>query len=77
MDKDQKGYIALLTILIISAVVLAIATGKARRGVDYVLHHHGLMKRFVSIQTPETAPGKPHPGMVLQAMAATGATLGG
>jgi phosphoglycolate phosphatase len=57
-----------------AGVLLAIATGKARRGVDYVLSHHGLIGRFVSIQTPETAPGKPHPGMVLQAMAATGAT---
>ena len=56
-----------------TGVILAIATGKARRGVDYFLDRHGLIGRFVSIQTPETAPGKPHPGMVLQAMAATGA----
>ena len=52
--------------------VLAIATGKARRGVDYFLNQHGLIERFVSIQTPDTAPGKPHPAMVLQAMAETG-----
>jgi phosphoglycolate phosphatase len=52
--------------------LLGIATGKARRGVDYVLDRHGLVGRFVTIQTPENAPGKPHPGMVLQAMAATG-----
>jgi len=55
-------------------VVLAIATGKARRGVDYFLDRHGLTGRFAAIETPDTAPGKPHPGMVLQAMAATGAT---
>jgi phosphoglycolate phosphatase len=52
-----------------SGFVLAIATGKARRGVDHVLDRHGLAGRFASIQTPETAPGKPHPAMVLQAMA--------
>jgi phosphoglycolate phosphatase len=52
--------------------LLGIATGKATRGVRHVLNLHGLTGRFVTIQTPETAPGKPHPGMVLQAMAETG-----
>ncbi|TAL00804.1 MAG: HAD family hydrolase [Rhodospirillaceae bacterium] len=56
-----------------ASVVLAIATGKARRGVDYFLDRNGLVGRFAAIETPDTAPGKPHPGMVLQAMAATGA----
>jgi phosphoglycolate phosphatase len=55
-----------------AGVILAIATGKARRGVDYFLDRHGLVGRFAAIETPDTAPGKPHPGMVLQAMAATG-----
>jgi phosphoglycolate phosphatase len=52
--------------------LLGIATGKAMRGVNHVLNLHGLTGRFVTIQTPENAPGKPHPGMVLQAMAETG-----
>jgi phosphoglycolate phosphatase len=52
--------------------LLGIATGKATRGVKYVLNRHGLEGRFITIQTPENAPGKPHPGMVLQAMAETG-----
>lgn len=52
--------------------LLGIATGKATRGVNHVLNLHGLTGRFVTIQTPENAPGKPHPGMVLQAMAETG-----
>jgi len=56
-----------------AGILLGIATGKARRGVDYVLNRHGLTGRFVTIQTPDIAPGKPHPGMILQAMAATGA----
>jgi phosphoglycolate phosphatase len=67
------GTLDVLAALDAAGVILAIATGKARRGVDYFLDHHGLIGRFVSIQTPDTAPGKPHPGMVLQAMAATGA----
>lgn len=52
--------------------LLGIATGKATRGVRHVLNLHGLSGRFVTIQTPENAPGKPHPGMVLQAMAEVG-----
>ncbi len=54
--------------------ILGIATGKGRRGVDFLLNHHGLVGRFVTIQTPDVAPGKPDPGMLLQAMSETGAT---
>ncbi|MBB4301574.1 phosphoglycolate phosphatase [Rhodobium orientis] len=54
-------------------VLLGIATGKARRGVDAVLAAHGLTGRFASIQTADDAPSKPHPGMILNAMAETGA----
>ncbi|NVK34377.1 MAG: HAD-IA family hydrolase [Rhodobacteraceae bacterium] len=53
-------------------VLLGIATGKARRGVDYLLQVHGLEGRFVTIQTADTSPSKPHPDMVLQALAETG-----
>lgn len=54
-------------------VLLGIATGKAMRGVRHVLERHGLANRFVTIQTPEHAPGKPHPEMIYRAMAETGA----
>jgi phosphoglycolate phosphatase len=54
-------------------VVLGIATGKSQRGVAMVLSHHGLEGLFSTIQTADDAPSKPHPAMVLQAMAATGA----
>ncbi|MCK0195588.1 HAD-IA family hydrolase [Ancylobacter sp. 6x-1] len=53
-------------------VLLGLATGKSQRGVAAVLAHHGLEGRFVTIQTADTAPSKPHPGMVLQAMEETG-----
>ncbi|MCK0209413.1 HAD-IA family hydrolase [Starkeya koreensis] len=53
-------------------VLLGMATGKSQRGVAAVLGHHGLEGRFVTIQTADDAPSKPHPAMVLQAMAATG-----
>jgi phosphoglycolate phosphatase len=54
-------------------VVLGIATGKSQRGVQAVLAREGLDHHFVTIQTADDAPSKPHPGMVLQAMAAAGA----
>ncbi len=54
-------------------VVLGIATGKSRRGVDAVLGRHGLLDRFVTIQTADDAPSKPDPGMVLNAMGEVGA----
>jgi phosphoglycolate phosphatase len=55
-------------------VVLGIATGKSRRGVEAVLGAYGLRDHFTTIQTADRAPSKPHPGMVLQAMEETGAT---
>jgi len=54
-------------------VLLGIATGKARRGVDHMIEVHDLYNRFVTIQTADTSPSKPHPDMILQALAETGA----
>ncbi|MEQ8333301.1 HAD-IA family hydrolase [Nisaea sp.] len=48
--------------------LIALATGKGTRGARHALEVHGLIDRFVSIQTADTAPGKPHPGMLIQAM---------
>ena len=53
---DSEGY------------VLGIATGKSRRGLVATLGHHGLLDRFVVLQTSDDAPGKPHPGMLKNAM---------
>ena len=53
--------------------VLGVATGKSMRGLRAVLERHGLENRFVTLQTADLAPGKPHPGMLLQAMAEAGA----
>jgi phosphoglycolate phosphatase len=49
--------------------LLGLATGKSQRGVRLVLGHHGLLHHFVTIQTADDAPSKPHPGMVEQAIA--------
>ena len=53
-------------------VVLGMATGKSQRGARLVLGHHGLLDRFITIQTADDAPSKPDPGMVVAAMRAAG-----
>ncbi len=52
--------------------LLGIATGKGMTGLRNVLDHHGLAARFVTLQTPDHSPGKPHPGMLERALAETG-----
>ncbi|MEM6486872.1 MAG: HAD-IA family hydrolase [Pseudomonadota bacterium] len=52
--------------------LLAIATGKARRGLVHMLNGHAMSDLFVATQTADDAPSKPHPGMVLNVLAATG-----
>jgi phosphoglycolate phosphatase len=51
---------------------LGIATGKGRRGLLAVLERHGLAARFVTMQTGDHGPGKPHPAMLERAMDETG-----
>ena len=54
--------------------LLAVATGKSDRGLGHCLACHGLGARFVSLQTADRHPSKPHPAMALQAMADAGAS---
>lgn len=53
-------------------LLLGIATGKSHRGLVATLERHGLRDRFVTLQTADACPGKPHPDMVLRALAETG-----
>ncbi|WP_366555936.1 HAD-IA family hydrolase [Aquibaculum sediminis] len=53
-------------------VCLGIATGKNLRGLSAALEKHALADRFITLQTPDHSPSKPHPGMVLRALAETG-----
>ncbi|WP_410218811.1 HAD-IA family hydrolase [Paracoccus sp. (in: a-proteobacteria)] len=57
-------------------LVLAVATGKSRRGLDAMIAAHGLQGRFLSLQTADGHPSKPHPSMLLAALAETGAKAG-
>ena len=53
--------------------LLGIATGKARRGIDAFFEQHGLRDLFDTSWCADDGPGKPHPFMCEQAMAALGA----
>ncbi|WP_438726686.1 HAD-IA family hydrolase [Parasphingorhabdus sp. DH2-15] len=48
--------------------LLAVATGKSDRGLQLCVAHHGLQDYFVSLQTADRHPSKPHPAMVYQAL---------
>jgi len=66
------GALATLDRLAADGVVLAVATGKGRRGLDLFLEQHGLTQRFTARQTADDAASKPSPEMLLNIMAATG-----
>jgi phosphoglycolate phosphatase len=54
--------------------LLGVATGKSDRGLKHILEHHGLHPRFVTLQTADRHPSKPHPSMLEQAMADAGSS---
>lgn len=53
--------------------MLGVATGKSDRGLRHCLESHGLGDRFVTLQTADRNPSKPHPAMALAAMSEAGA----
>ncbi len=53
--------------------MLGVATGKSLRGLRHCLASHALDGRFVTLQTSDHHPSKPHPSMALTAMAEAGA----
>ncbi|NDV02245.1 HAD-IA family hydrolase [Pseudoroseicyclus tamaricis] len=63
---------ALLALNAQPETLLAVATGKARRGLDAVIEAHDLHGLFVSRQTADTNPSKPHPAMVEACLSETG-----
>jgi phosphoglycolate phosphatase len=67
------GVLELLDQLEADGWLLAVATGKSDRGLTHCLEQHGLHARFVSLQTADRHPSKPHPSMVDQAIADAGA----
>lgn len=67
------GIVAVLDTLAADGWRLGVATGKSDRGLAHLLAQHGLTDRFVTLQTADRHPSKPHPAMLHQAMAEAGA----
>ena len=51
---------------------LGVATGKSARGLTHCLAAHNITDHFVTLQTADNHPSKPHPSMVLAAIADAG-----
>lgn len=62
------GIAALLDRLKTAGWELAVATGKSDRGLFSCLAMHGLTSHFVSLQTADRHPSKPHPAMLHAAL---------
>lgn len=66
------GIVELLDAMEADGWLLGVATGKSDRGLRHCLERHGLHGRFVTLQTADRHPSKPHPAMALAAMAEVG-----
>ncbi len=73
-DPLFEGMTEAMAALIDAGWLLGIATGKSDRGLAFALEHHRLGEHFVTLQTADRHPSKPHPAMVEAAMAEAGAT---
>lgn len=71
------GVAELLDALEADGWLLGVATGKSDRGLGLCLDCHGMSQRFVTLQTADRHPSKPHPSMIEQAMADAGAEPAG
>jgi phosphoglycolate phosphatase len=68
-----EGVVELIEALEAGGWLLGVATGKSDRGLAFCLDHHGLSQRFITLQTADRHPSKPHPSMLEQAMVDAGA----
>ena len=68
-----EGIAALVRDLDAAGWLLGVATGKSDRGLVHCLETHGLKGHFVTLQTADRHPSKPHPSMIEAALDATGA----
>ena len=67
------GMLAALDDLAKAGWLFGVATGKSDRGLARILAHHGIADRFVTLQTADRHPSKPHPSMIEAAIAEAGA----
>ena len=67
------GMIKSLEAFVADGWLLGVATGKSDRGLRHCLESHGIAARFMTLQTSDRHPSKPHPSMALAALAEAGA----
>ncbi|WP_420395975.1 HAD-IA family hydrolase [Nioella sp.] len=53
-------------------LLLGIATGKSRRGMDHLMEIHGLRRLFQTVQVADDHPSKPNPSMIQACLSETG-----
>ncbi|HWU04775.1 MAG TPA: HAD-IA family hydrolase [Novosphingobium sp.] len=63
-----EGIAPLLDALRADGWDLGVATGKSDRGLAHCLAVHGLSDHFVTLQTADRHPSKPHPAMLMAAL---------
>jgi phosphoglycolate phosphatase len=63
-----EGMLDLLHELEAEGWLLGIATGKSDRGLRLCLERHGIHGRFITLQTADRHPSKPHPAMIEAAL---------
>lgn len=68
------GVVAALDTLRDDGWLLGVATGKSQRGLVRLLTAHGLIDRFVTLQTADFHPSKPDPAMCRAAIVEAGVT---
>ncbi|MGF1477192.1 MAG: HAD-IA family hydrolase [Geminicoccaceae bacterium] len=72
LEPLYEGITDLLADFAARGLLMGVATGKSRAGLDAVLARHGIAERFITLQTADNHPSKPHPAMVERAMAEAG-----
>lgn len=53
-------------------LLLGIATGKSRRGMDHLMEMHGIRPLFQTVQVADDHPSKPNPSMIHACLSETG-----
>ena len=53
-------------------LLLGIATGKSRRGMDHLMDMHGMRRLFQTVQVADDHPSKPNPSMILSCLSESG-----
>lgn len=77
IDPLFPGVREILDLLDAHGMLYGIVTSKSRGGLARALAKHHLDTRFVTLQTADDGPCKPHPFLLERAMAAAGASAAG